>query len=189
MTYACARVQALQRLSANGSCSNLQPGSSAQAGAVAGGSAAAGGSAPAVPSDAPAAPLSPNEGVALEQSAAGAAATAPGGQAAGGQPPPGPQPPAAQGKLPRVRIGKRRSFDSMNDIEGMSPPSIRQRSEAWQVRQGSLWHPIVSMSGRRRFDMAMCLGVQTFLGQPQQVQKQRRIARFPRSAGIICVDK
>lgn len=45
------------------------------------------------------------------------------------------QPAAMASKLPRVHIGKRRSFDSMNDIEGMSPPSSRQRSEAWQVQR------------------------------------------------------
>lgn len=45
--------------------------------------------------------------------------------------------PAAADELPRVRIGKRRSFDSMNDIEGMSPPSSRQRSETWQGVEGA----------------------------------------------------
>jgi hypothetical protein len=59
--------------------------------------------------------------------AAGEAGSQPGGPAS--------QPATMAGKLPRVHIGKRRSFDSMNDIEGMSPPSSRQRSEAWQVQR------------------------------------------------------
>jgi hypothetical protein len=45
---------------------------------------------------------------------------------------------ATANRLPHVHIGKRRSFDSMNDIEGMSPPSSRQRSEAWQVQRPSI---------------------------------------------------
>ena len=60
--------------------------------------------------------------------------TAAAGEAGSQIGPPASQPAAPSSKLPRVHIGKRRSFDSMNDIEGMSPPSSRQRSEAWQVQ-------------------------------------------------------
>lgn len=152
-------LQAQQQLTANGSCSDLQPGNRVQAAlsttssipAAAADSAAQvqiPGTTTARPfgEEAHAAASEQTPAAALGDRAADAAAEQgiPAGDAqrlvaaceAGSQPEGRVSQPATMaGKLPRVHIGKRRSFDSMNDIEGMSPPSSRQRSEAWQVQR------------------------------------------------------
>jgi Arginine-tRNA-protein transferase, C terminus len=170
-------LQARQQLSTNGSCSDLQPGSRVQAALSANNSIAATPADSAAQAQIPGThAASPGDAVAHAAAseqipvtaqpdrAAGAAAEqgVPAGDAqplvaageAGGQlDAHASQPATMAGKLPRVHIGKRRSFDSMNDIEGMSPPSSRQRSEAWQVQR----RPPSTVQWSQIIDIARCL--------------------------------